>query len=91
MQRIKSQGDYEAAKALVEGYGIKVDQDIHKQVLARAEALGIAPYGGFINPKLVAEMNEAGEVVSVALSYPDDFTSQMLGYGQDYGFLPRVN
>ena len=91
VQRIKSQGDYAAAKALVEGYGVQVDQEIHKQVLARAEALGIAPYGGFINPQLVAEMDEAGEILSVGLTYPEDFTSQMLGYGQDYGFLPRVN
>ena len=91
VQRIKSQGDYDAAKALVEGYGVKVDPVVHQQVLDRAEALGIAPYGGFINPQLVAETNEAGEIVDVTLTYPEDFTQQMLGYGQDYGFLPRVN
>lgn len=91
VQRIKSQGDYTAAKALVEGYGVKVDQDIHQEVLTRSEALGIAPYGGFINPKLVAEMNEAGEILNVKLTYPDDFTSQMLDYGSEYGTLPRVN
>lgn len=91
VQRIKSQGDYDAAKALVEGYGVKVDPAVHQQVLDRAEALGIAPYGGFINPQLVAETNESGEIVDVTLSYPEDFTQQMLGYGQDYGFLPRVN
>ncbi len=91
VQRIKSQGDYAAAKALVEGYGVQVDQKIHQEVLTRSEALGIAPYGGFINPKLVAEMNEAGEIISVELTYPDDFTGQMLDYSSEYGILPRVN
>ena len=91
VQRIKSQGDYDAAKALVEGYGVKVDQEIHQQVLDRAEALGIAPYGGFINPKLVATMNEAGEITDVELTYPDDFTTQMLDYSKEYGVLQLVN
>jgi dipeptidyl-peptidase-3 len=54
VQRIKSQGDYDAAKALVEGYGVKVDQSIHQEVLDRSESLGIAPYGGFINPEMQA-------------------------------------
>lgn len=91
VQRIKSQGDYDAAKALVEGYGVKVNPDVHRQVLARAEALGIAPYGGFINPQLVATVGEDGALVDVSLTYPEDFTQQMLGYGEDYGFLPLVN
>ena len=91
VQRIKSQGDYDAAKALVEGYGVKVDQEIHQQVLDRAEALGIAPYGGLINPKLVATMNEAGEITDVELTYPDDFTTQMLDYSKEYGVLQLVN
>jgi dipeptidyl-peptidase-3 len=91
VQRIKSQGDYAAAKALVEGYGVKVDPAIHQEVLTRAEALGIAPYGGFINPMLEAETNEAGDILSVKLSYPDDFTEQMLGYDAAYNFLPLEN
>ena len=91
VQRIKSQGVYEAAKALVEGYGVKVDQAVHQQVLARAEELGIAPYGGFINPELVAGTNGAGEIMEVNLSYPEDFTGQMLKYGSTYGLLSRVN
>jgi dipeptidyl-peptidase-3 len=70
---------------------VQVDQKIHQEVLTRSEALGIAPYGGFINPKLVAEMNEAGEIISVELTYPDDFTGQMLDYSSEYGILPRVN
>ena len=92
VQRIKSQGDYDAAKALVEGYGVKVDQAIHQEVLDRAEALGIAPYGGFINPEFTPEMDaNTGALVDVKLTYPDDFTQQMLGYGARYGVLPRVN
>ena len=91
VQRIKSQGDYDAAKALVEGYGVKVDPLIHQQVLDRAEALGIAPYGGFINPELVPSMDESGNLLDVELSYPDNFTEQMLHYGEAHGHLPRVN
>ena len=91
VQRIKSQGDYEAAKALVEGYGVKVNPEIHQEVLTRSEALGIAPYGGFINPSLVAEMGAKGEILSVELTYPDDFTQQMLAYDDAYNFLPLKN
>jgi dipeptidyl-peptidase-3 len=91
VQRIKSQGDYAAAKALVEGYGVQVDPDVHQEVLTRSEALGIAPYGGFINPKLEAVTDESGAIVDVKLSYPDDFTQQMLGYDEQYNFLPLEN
>ena len=91
VQRIKSQGDYEAAKALVEGYGVKVDQAIHEEVLTRSEALGIAPYGGFINPEMQALYVEEGMIGDVKLVYPDDFATQMLNYSQNYGFLPLNN
>jgi dipeptidyl-peptidase-3 len=91
VQRIKSQGDYEAAKALVEGYGVKVDQAIHEEVLTRSEALGIAPYGGFINPEMQAAYVEDGMIRDVKLVYPDDFATQMLNYSQNYGFLPLNN
>ena len=91
VQRIKSQGDYEAAKALVEGYGVKVDQAIHEEVLTRSEALGIAPYGGFINPEMQAMYVEDGMIGDVKLVYPDDFATQMLNYSQNYGFLPLNN
>lgn len=87
VQRIKSQGDYEAAKALVEGYGVKVDPAIHEEVLARSERLGIAPYGGFINPQMTATTDAEGNITSVELTYPDDFTEQMLHYGKTYHFL----
>ncbi len=86
IQRIKSEGDYDAGRALVEDYGVQVDEAIHKEVLARAEALNSAPYGGFINPRLVA-VEENGEITDVKVEYPDDFKSQMLEYGKEYGFL----
>lgn len=89
VQRIKSQGDYEAAKALVENYGVKVDQNIHQEVLARAEKLNSAPYGGFINPVLVPQMDEQGNVLDVEVRYPNDFTKQMLYYSENYGFLSK--
>ncbi|MGB5999975.1 MAG: dihydrofolate reductase, partial [Thermoanaerobaculia bacterium] len=89
-QRITSQGDFEAGRDLVETYGVKVDPELHAQVLERFEKLGIAPYGGFINPKLVAVM-EGDEIVDVAIEYPDDFTEQMLHYGKEYSALPTYN
>ncbi len=91
VQRIKSEGDYDACKALVEGYGVKVDQEIHKEVLARVEKLDIPPYGGFINPKMIATTNEAGEITKVEVTYVDDFTTQMLDYANRYSFLPDYN
>ncbi|MGD1846242.1 MAG: dihydrofolate reductase, partial [Salibacteraceae bacterium] len=86
IQRIKSEGDYEAGKALVENYGVQVDQELHAQVLERAEKLGIAPYGGFINPSYEV-VEENGEIVDIKVMYPEDFTEQMLGYGRAYSFL----
>lgn len=90
VQRIKSQGDYEAAKALVEGYGVKVDQAIHAEVLERSEKLGVAPYGGFINPELQAVFIEDGQIGDVILTYPDNFSEQMLHYKRNYGFLSEL-
>tara|TARA_Y100000589_G_scaffold330810_2_gene381705 strand:+ start:5150 stop:7225 length:2076 start_codon:yes stop_codon:yes gene_type:complete len=91
VQRIKSQGDYEAAKNLVEGYGVKVDLAIHQEVLERSEALGIAPYGGFINPQMSITRAESGEITNVEVTYPNDFTDQMLRYSSTLNFLPTVN
>ena len=87
VQRIKSQGDYEAGKALIETYGVQVDPAIHAEVLQRAEALDIPPYGGFINPKLAPAMDESGEITDVKVEYPADFTQQMLEYGREFSFL----
>ncbi|MDP4687631.1 MAG: dipeptidyl peptidase 3, partial [Salibacteraceae bacterium] len=86
IQRIKSEGDYEAGRALVENYGVKVDKALHEEVLERAKNLDSAPYGGFINPKLVPVM-EGDKVVDVKVEYPADFLEQMLDYGTNYGFL----
>lgn len=91
VQRIKSQGDYDAAKALVEGYGVKVDPKVHEEVLDRVSVLGVAPYGGFINPEMTAQRDEDGNFVSVEVTYPDDFTGQMLRYSEAFSFLPDVN
>ncbi|MDW3210733.1 MAG: dihydrofolate reductase [Reichenbachiella sp.] len=88
-QRIKSEGDYEAAKALVEGYGVKVEAELHQEVLDRASKLKGAPYGGFINPELVPVMDEAGNITDISVNYPMDFTQQMLDYGKKYAFLAK--
>lgn len=87
IQRIKSQGDYEAGKALVENYGVQVDRELHEEVLKRSESLGIAPYGGFINPNYVVNYDEFGEINTIEIEYPDDFLNQMLMYGKTYSFL----
>ncbi|MGK7397588.1 MAG: dipeptidyl-peptidase 3 family protein [Candidatus Cyclobacteriaceae bacterium M3_2C_046] len=85
-QRIKSEGDYEAAAQLVENYGVKVDQELHQEVLRRTEKLNIAPYAGFINPVLVPEM-DGNEIKAVRVEYPDDFAGQMLYYSKNYSNL----
>ena len=86
-QRIKSEGDYEAAKNLVENYGVKVDQDIHTEVLQRNEAFKSPPYSGFVNPTLVPEMDENGEIIAIELKQPASFVEQMLDYSKNYGNL----
>jgi len=91
VQRIKSQGDYDAAKALVEGYGVKVNQAEHKEILDRVAVLGVAPYGGFINPEMTATRDADGNIASVDVTYPDDFAGQMLRYSEKFSFLPDVN
>ncbi|MBU2913106.1 dipeptidyl peptidase 3 [Reichenbachiella agariperforans] len=86
-QRIKSEGDYQAAKDLVENYGVKVDPVIHSEILARTEKLDIAPYGGFINPLLVPNADSDGNITDITIEYPEDFTEQMLYYAKKYSFL----
>ncbi len=90
IQRIKSEGDYAAGKALVEDYGVQVDRKLHREVLERYAKLNIAPYSGFINPRLVP-VKEGDEIVDVKIEYPDNFVEQMLEYGRDYSFLPTYN
>jgi dipeptidyl-peptidase-3 len=90
IQRIKSEGDYEAGKDLVETYGVQVDPELHAEVLARTEKFNSAPYGGFINPQLVPIM-EDGKITEVRVEYPDDFASQMLYYADEFTTLPDYN
>ena len=90
IQRIKSQGDFKAGRDLVENYGVKIDQELHKEVLERYSKLNIAPYRGFINPKLVPVM-EGDKIKDIKIEYPTDFLEQMLEYGKNYSFLPVKN
>jgi dipeptidyl-peptidase III len=86
IQRITSEGDYKAGKALVETYGVKVDPELHKEVLERYKKLNIAPYAGFINPVFTLEMKN-DTISDVEISYPEDFTGQMLSYSKNFSFL----
>jgi dipeptidyl-peptidase-3 len=90
IQRIKSEGDFEAGKNLVENYGVKVDQALLTEVHRRYEPLNIAPFMGFIQPRLVP-VTKGRELVDVKIEYPTDFLAQMLEYGRDYAFLPVHN
>lgn len=81
VQRIKSEGDYEGARRFIETYGVKVDARLHREVLERYEALGVAPYAGFINPEYMPVMKD-GKIVDVEINYPEDFLTQMLEYGE---------
>jgi dipeptidyl-peptidase-3 len=87
VQRVKSQGDYEAGRQLIETYGVKVDPELHEEVLNRVAKLNIPPYGGFINPRLVAVEDENGDITDITVAYPEDFTQQMLRYGSEYANL----
>ena len=91
VQRIKSEGDVEAARQLVETYGVKVDPELHKEVLARYKALDIAPYKGFINPVYTPVTDSKGNITDVKVSYTESYAEQMLRYSRDYGFLPFIN
>lgn len=90
VQRIKSEGDYEAGKALVENYAVKVDPKLHAEVLERYGALGIEPYAGFVNPEYELVM-DGDKIVDVKVSYPNNYVEQMLEYSRDYSFLPNLN
>ena len=90
IQRIKSEGDYEAGKTLVETYGVKVDQNLHNEVLKRYSNLNIEPYSGFVNPVYKPVM-EKGEITDVKVEYTEGYKDQMLRYSKDYSSLPSVN
>ena len=88
IQRIKSEGDFEAARQLVEQYGVQVDPLLHAEVLDRYRKLNLAPYKGFINPVYTAVTDEAGKITDVTVSYTEGYAEQMLRYGRDYDNLP---
>ncbi|GET29879.1 dihydrofolate reductase [Prolixibacter sp. SD074] len=90
VQRIKSEGDYEAGKALVENYGVKVIRDLHDEVSERYKKLNLAPYAGFLNPNYEVT-EEDGEITDITISYPENFAEQMLDYSKNHSFLPIVN
>lgn len=91
VQRITSEGDYLAGKELVERYAVKVNQDLHKEVLERYTALNLAPYKGFVNPRYIVESNANGEITNVRLDFTESYIEQHLRYSRDYGNLPVVN
>ncbi len=91
IQRIKSEGDFKAGKALVDTYGVKVDQAIHKEVLARNSKFKSAPYSGFVNPVLVPVLDANGNITDVKVTQPTNFTEQMLEYAKNYTTLPDEN
>lgn len=87
IQRIKSEGDFEAARLLVEKYAVNIDPELHCEILARYKKLNLAPYKGFINPKMTLEMDEEGEITDVVLDYEESYVDQMLRYSDEYGTL----
>jgi len=90
VQRIKSEGDYEAGKELVETYGIKLDPKLHKEIKERYAKLKLAPYGGFINPVL-KPVYDGEEIIDIEVIYPNDYTEQMMNYSSNYSYLPTYN
>ena len=91
IQRIKSEGDYAAARAIVENYSVQVDPTLHKEILQRYERLHLSPYKGFINPVYTAVRDAQGNITDVTLDYTEDYDAQMLRYSKDYSTLPVVN
>lgn len=87
IQHIKSEGDFEAARLLVEKYAVNIDPELHREILARYKKLNLAPYKGFINPKMTLEMDEEGEITDVVLDYEESYVDQMLRYSDEYGTL----
>ena len=86
IQKIKSTGDYNAAKAIVETYAVKINPELHQEVIDRFATLDIAPYGGFVNPEFVVEMS-GDKITDIKVEYPKDYTKQMLDYSKKYSFL----
>jgi dipeptidyl-peptidase-3 len=91
IQRIKSEGDFNAGKKLIEEYGVKIDPKLHAEVLDRYSKLNLAPYTGFVNPILVPVYDANGKITDVTVEYTDDYMGQMMYYGKNFSFLPVKN
>jgi dipeptidyl-peptidase-3 len=91
IQRVKSTGDFKGAQTLVETYGVKIDPELHKEILDRYIKLNIAPYKGFINPVYTAVRDAQGNITDVTISYTEGYAEQMLRYSKDYSTLPLIN
>ena len=91
IQRIKSEGDYEAGKNLIENYGVKIDQELHEEILKRNEKFTSAPYSGFINPVLTPKLDDKGEIIDIKVEQPESFAVQMIEYASRYSTLPDSN
>ncbi|HAM09897.1 MAG: dihydrofolate reductase [Bacteroidetes bacterium GWE2_41_25] len=91
IQRIKSEGDFEAGKKLIEEFGVKIDQQLHAEVLDRYAKLNLAPYTGFVNPVLLPVYDSDGRITDVKVEYTDDYLGQMMNYGKNYSYLPTKN
>ncbi|HOO82937.1 MAG TPA: dihydrofolate reductase [Prolixibacteraceae bacterium] len=91
IQRVKSEGDFETAKSLIETYAVKIDYDLHNEVLNRYQKLNLAPYSGFINPVYVVTTNANGQITDIQLDYSEGYTEQMMRYSKQYSYLPVYN
>ena len=91
VQRIKSEGDYKAARHLVENYGVQIDAQLHEEILMRYNRLNLSPYKGFINPVYLATKDVDGNIIDVDLDYTEGYAEQMLRYSRDYNTLPDIN
>ncbi|MDR2810950.1 MAG: dipeptidyl peptidase 3, partial [Tannerellaceae bacterium] len=91
VQRIKSEGDYEAGKRLVENYGVKVEPTLHTEIWKRYAELNLSPYKGFVNPVMKVVKNDRNEPTDILLDYTEGYSEQMLRYGKNYSFLPTYN
>lgn len=91
IQRVKSEGDFEGAKLLVENYGVKVDHELHAEVLDRFKKLNLAPYGGFVNPVYKVEIDASGKITNIKLDFTEGYTEQMIRYSKEHSWLPTYN
>jgi dipeptidyl-peptidase-3 len=88
VQRIKSEGDFAAGRNMIERFGVKIDPELHTEILARYEKLNLAPYSGFVNPVMTPVTDRDGKITDVKIEYCSDYLGQMMEYGKKYSFLP---